>query len=68
MVRSLYKHQGFFPQPKLLDKLNLTYVKKYLHMMIIYLFNRQKNITIEEIINTPSGNIKMSKYINYTYI
>ena len=33
MVWSLYKHQGFFGQLKLLNKQNLTYVDKYLHMI-----------------------------------
>ena len=34
---TLYKHQDFFGQLKLLNKQNLTYVNKYLHMINIQL-------------------------------
>ena len=37
MVLYLYNHQGFFGQLKLLNKQNLTYINKYLHIIMINL-------------------------------
>ena len=65
MVWSLYKHQGFFGQLKLLNKQNLTYVNKYLQKndnLIIYkiytVVSSLDNVTIESNINRNYLQIK----------